>query len=165
MIVRTLLLSFLVSGVSACTTELHTVGTPAGFAEAPRPVVTQVTFTKNPATEDIDPPEYPQQLRDETGKTDPCVGRALTEEEVKEYFRLALIIWPTDYKECTPTPCRVYGDVVLKDGRNGSFVIDLGRHGRLVTSDALEISYYCKDCKSEKLFEDYDFPCTNDVDR
>jgi hypothetical protein len=154
MIVRSLFLALLASGIAACTTEkLYSIDTATDIIKIPRPIVTQVIFEENTHTE-LPASEYPH---DE--KTDPCEGFALTEDEVKEFFRVAQIIWSYDTHSFVDSPCRVYGRVMLKDGRTGSFGIDVIRLGRLHTSDGLGINYYCNDCQNEKFEEACDLEC------
>jgi hypothetical protein len=149
MTVRSLFLVLLVCGVASCTTEkLYTADTKDGLVQIPRPVVTEVTFIENPAT-----------VHFHDDGSDPCAGRSLTEDEVKEYFRVAEIIDAYETNAFIVTPCQVYGDVMLKDGRSAMFRIDLIRVGKLQTSDGQYIHYYCNDCQNEKFEEACDLEC------
>jgi hypothetical protein len=145
---RSLFLAFVVGSIAACSTDLYTVGTATGMAQIPRPIITRVTFKENPHT-----------VFFEQDGSDPCTGLALTEDEMKEYFRVAKILLPYDSSSFNASPCRVYGHAILEDGRTASFHVDLNRLGRMETSDGLTIDYYCNDCKNEKFFEACDREC------
>jgi len=166
MITRSIFVAFIISGVVACTTPgtyFIYEGPSVGYVEYPRPAVTQVTFKENPYTTTGYSPDYPQSLKGEIDKIDPCIGRALTEDEVKEYFRVAEVLQPYESSSFNYGRCHVYGHVVLKDGRTASFSIDLNRLGRLETSDGLTIDYYCNNCQNEKFEEACDRECLQEA--
>jgi hypothetical protein len=153
MIARSVFIAFMMIGIAACTMpETYVIfdDTAGVYVKRIRPIVTQVTFENNPYTVPREPTPYDSP---DDVEADPCEGLAFTEDEVKEYFRVATPIISYEYKDCMPTRCGIHGKFVLEDGREGIFGIDLGRQGWLETNDRWGVHYYCEKCKNKKFYE------------
>jgi hypothetical protein len=133
--------------LGACSTGTREVFSPFDLADIPDiPEIRSITFDENPLTK---PPN----------DSEICAPFSLTENEVREFFRVARKSNSMEQHEFTPSGCEVLGNVILTDDRKAFFSIDRNRTGSMFIERYLYLFFFCEECKSEKYEDACDIDC------
>jgi hypothetical protein len=106
--------------------------------------------------------EWDPKLSSQNVPREACEDFILTDEDVKDFFKVARIVSEREYRHTLDVSrCYARGKAVLNNGETADWFIDRFRRGSLGVSQATY--YYCGKCDSVKYYEACDLDCINSL--